>query len=73
MDPNEQEADEKLMKAEEKDDEAEALRAQGDVVKGFEKEKEAQDMKEGGEQQKMDSEAQISEARSKQRSNIQAR
>lgn len=62
MDPNEQEADQKLMQAEEVDTTAAVLESQGNQEESAELEKMAQEMKEGAEQQKMDSEAQISEA-----------
>lgn len=61
MDPNEVEADQKLMQAEEVEDTATSLEVQGNEKDSADLEKKAQDMKEGAEQQKMDSEAQISE------------
>lgn len=62
MDPNEQEADQKLMQAEEVDTTAAVLESQGNEEQSGELEEMAQDMKEGAEQQKTDSEAQISES-----------
>lgn len=61
MDPNEVEADQKLMQAEEVEDTATSLEVQGNENDSADLEKKAQEMKEGAEQQKMDSEAQISE------------
>lgn len=62
MDPNEQEADKTLMQAEEVDTTAAVLESQGNEEQSDELENMAQDMKEQAEQQKMDSEAQISES-----------
>lgn len=61
MDPNEIEADQKLMQAEEVEDTATSLEVQGNDEDSKDLEKKAQEMKEGAEQQKMDSESQISE------------
>lgn len=61
MDPNEVEADQKLMQAEEVEDTATSLEVQGNDEDSKDLEKKAMEMKEGAEQQKMDSEAQISE------------
>lgn len=61
MDPNEVEADQKLMQAEEVEETATSLEVQGNDEDSKDLEKKAMEMKEGAEQQKMDSEAQISE------------
>lgn len=62
MDPNEQEADQKLIQANEVETTAVVLESQGNEEESGELEEMAQEMKEDAEQSKMDSEAQISEA-----------
>lgn len=61
MDPNEQEADENLIKANEVEVEAEAAEERGNGQKAEELTGKAVEMKEDAEQGKVDSEAQIHE------------
>jgi hypothetical protein len=71
MDPNEQEADEKLIQAEEIEDSAEILRAQGNTEDAAKLEEEAQDLKEGNEQKKMDAESLVNQGLAQERNHTQ--
>lgn len=72
MDPNEQEADEKLIQAEEVDAAAEAAERQGNAEAASKLEEVVITLQEDGEQQKMDTESQINEANAKVRNRNQA-
>lgn len=61
MDPNEQEMDEKLIKAEEVEDSATIQRSQGNENQASELEEKADEMKTEAEQGKIDTESQINE------------
>lgn len=71
MDPNEQEADERLMEAEETEDSAQLLREAGNEETALKLEEKAQELKEGGEEQKMDSESLINQGMAEQRTGSQ--
>lgn len=61
MDPNEQEADQKLMEANDAEVAAESLKDEGFNENSKVLEKKAQELKEQAEQQKIDTESQITE------------
>lgn len=62
MDPNEQEADVELQEAEEVDETATLIRSQGDDQTAQKLEDAASELREDGEQRKIDTESQIHEA-----------
>jgi hypothetical protein len=62
MDPNEQEADQKLMEAEEVEATGENMRNQGNEKTASELNESANNLRETAEQQKIDTESQINEA-----------
>lgn len=69
MDPNEQEADQELIKAGDVEADAAGASAQGNEDKAEELEEKAQEMKEQAEQMKIDTESQINEANAAGRQN----
>lgn len=73
MDPNEQEMDEKLIKAEEVEDSATIQRSQGNENQASELEEKADEMKTEAEQGKIDTESQINEGNIGARSQTSAR
>ena len=73
MDPNEQEADQKLMQAEEVEATAENLENQGNAQTSSILEETATELRETAEQQKIDTESQINEANVDEHNRTQAR